>query len=282
MIQLKSFAKINLCLYVLGKRRDGFHDIYTVMQAVDLYDGLTLSRLTQGITVQTDDPQLPTDRRNLAYKACEIFLAHTEIDSGVKVKIKKRIPLSSGLGGGSSNAAFTLIGLNRLFNAGLPKRKLAEMARQIGSDVPFFLSSGQAVATGRGEKIREVKLPRDYWIILMKPDIRLSTSWAYENFRIDLTKERKSIKIHEKRKDFFRSIIGWENELEKVAAIKYPQIKELKEKLKEGGAIKTSMSGSGPTVYGIFFDKLRYKEVRSLKAKERQIWVTRPIPLLAL
>jgi 4-diphosphocytidyl-2-C-methyl-D-erythritol kinase len=282
LIQLKSFAKINLCLYVLRKREDGFHDIYTVMQAVDLHDRLSLYKTPRGIVVQTDDPKLPTDRRNLAYRAAQILFDQTRVRSGVKIKIQKRIPLSSGLGGGSSNAAFTLIGLNRLFNLGLPGEKLVKMAREIGSDVPFFLSSGQAVVTGRGEKIREVNLPQTYWIVLIKPPVELSTPWVYENFKIDLTKKRKSIKIYKKRESFFGSIVGWENELEKVAVKKYPQVKVLRRRLEEIGAIKTSMSGSGPTVYGIFFDKPRYKEVRSLGLKEWQIWVTRPIPLLVL
>jgi len=242
LIQLKSFAKINLCLYVLRKREDGFHDIYTVMQAVDLHDRLSLYKMPRGIVVQTDDPKLPADKRNLAYKAAEIFLGETKIGSGVKIKIQKRIPLSSGLGGGSSNAAFTLIGLNRLFNLGL----------------------------------------QTYWIVLIKPPVTLSTPWVYENFKIDLTKKRKSIKIYKKRESFFGSIVGWENELEKVAVKKYPQVKVLRRRLEENGAIKTSMSGSGPAVYGIFFDKPRYKEVRSLRPKEWQIWVTRPIPLLVL
>jgi len=282
LIRLKSYAKINLCLYVLKKRKDGFHEVYTVMQAVDLYDRLSLYRIPEGITVQTDDPQLPIDRRNLAYKAAEVFLKSTKIDSGVRIKIQKRIPLSSGLGGGSSNAAFTLLGLNRLFDAGLPRKNIMEMAKGIGSDVPFFLSSGQAVATGRGEKIRELKLPRDYWIVLTKPDIKLSTPWVYKNLKISLTKERRLVKIYKNKKSFFGSVVAWENELEKVSAKKYPQLKELREKLKEIGAIKTSMSGSGPTVYGIFLDKPKYKEVKSLKSEEWQIWVTRPIPLLVL
>lgn len=282
MIQLKSFAKINLCLYVLRRRRNGFHDIYSVMQAVDLYDRLNLYRIPEGIVIQTDDPQLPTDRRNLVYKASEIFLNQTQIDSGVRVKIKKRIPSSSGLGGGSSNAAFTLMGLNKLFNTLLSPKKLKLMAEKIGSDVPFFLSSGQAVATGRGEKIREAKLPRDYWIVLIKPNLKLSTSWVYKNFKINLTKGKKLIKIYKNKKSFFESIIGWENELEKVAVKKCPQIKELRVKLQEIGATKTSMSGSGPTVYGIFFDKPRHKEVKNLKREDWQVWVTRPIPLLVL
>ena len=282
MIQIKSFAKINLCLYVLKKRKDGFHEIYTVMQAVDLYDRLSLYRIPEGITIQTDDPQLPIDRRNLAHKAAELFFNRTNIDFGVRIKIQKRIPLSSGLGGGSSNAAFTLLGLNKLFDAGLARKHLMQMAGQIGSDVSFFLSSGQAVATGRGEKIREVKLPRDYWIVLIKPHMKLSTRWIYENLKINLTKGKKIVRICENEKSFFESVVAWENELEKVSAKKYPQLKELREKLKEIGAIKTSMSGSGPTVYGIFFGKPKYKEVKSLKSEERQIWVTRPIPLMVL
>ncbi len=281
MIQLKSFAKINLCLYVLRKREDGFHDICSVMQAVDLHDRLSLYKIPEGIVVQTDDPELPADRRNLAYKASEIFLKENRISSGVRIEIQKRIPLSSGLGGGSSNAAFALIGLNMLFGANLSRKRLMGMGERIGSDVPFFLSSGQAVATGRGEKIREVKLPLDYWIVLIKPHVRLSTPWVYENLKIDLTKKKQSIRIYRNRKSFFDSMVAWENELESVAVTKYPQIQELRTKLERIGAIKTSMSGSGPTVYGIF-DKPRYKEVKSLRGSEWQIWVTRPIPLLVL
>ncbi len=279
MIRLKSFAKINLCLYVLRKRRDGYHQIYTVMQAVDLYDRLSLYKIPKGIIIQTNNPQLPTDRRNLVYKASEIFFNQTGIDQGVRIKIQKRIPLSSGLGGGSSNAAFTLMGLNKLFNTNLSQRKLVEMAKHIGSDVPFFLSSGQALATGRGEKIREIRLPRDYWIVLINPGIKISTSRAYENFKIHLTRKRKLIKIYKSKKSFLDYIAGWKNELEKTSEKKYPQLKKLREKLTQIGAIKTSMSGSGPTVYGIFLDKPRYKEVKSLRSKECQIWVTRPIPL---
>lgn len=279
MIQLKSFAKINLCLYVLRKRKDGYHQIFTVMQAVDLYDRLSLYKIPKGIIVQTDNPQLPTDRRNLVYKASEIFLNQTGIDQGVRIKIQKKIPLSSGLGGGSSNAAFTLMGLNELFNTNLSQSKLVEMAKHIGSDVPFFLSSGQAVATGRGEKIREIRLRRDYWIVLINPGFKISTSWAYENIKIHLTRKRKLIKIYKSKKSFLDYIAGWENELEKTSEKKYPQLKKLREKLTQIGAIKTSMSGSGPTVYGIFFDKPRYKEVKSLQSKKCQIWVTRPIPL---
>jgi 4-diphosphocytidyl-2-C-methyl-D-erythritol kinase len=282
LIRIKSFAKINLCLYVLGKRRDGYHQIYTIMQAVDLYDGLSLYKIPEGIDVQTDNPQLPTDRRNLVYKAAEIFFNQTGIDPGVRIKIQKKIPLSSGLGGGSSNAAFTLRGLNTLLDTNLSRRKLLNMAKKIGSDVPFFLSSGQALATGRGEKIREVKMPSNYWIVMINPDIEISTSWVYENFKINLTRKRKLVKIYKSKKSFLDSMVGWENELEKTSEKKYPQLKKLREKLKQIGAVKTSMSGSGPTVYGIFLNKPRYKEVKSLHSKKWQVRVTRPIPLLVL
>jgi 4-diphosphocytidyl-2-C-methyl-D-erythritol kinase len=252
------------------------------MQAVDLYDGLNLYKIPKGIVVQTDNPQLPTDRSNLVYKAAEIFFDQTGIDPGVRIRIQKRIPLSSGLGGGSSNAAFTLRGLNKLLGTNLSRRKLLNLAKKIGSDVPFFLSSGQALATGRGEKIREVKMPRDYWIIMINPDLEISTAWVYENFKINLTRKRKLVKIYKSKKSFFDSMVGWENELEKTSEKKYPQLKKLREKLKQIGAVKTSMSGSGPTVYGIFLNKPRYKEVKSLHSKKWQVRVTRPIPLLVL
>ncbi|KPL02788.1 MAG: hypothetical protein AMJ90_04870 [candidate division Zixibacteria bacterium SM23_73_2] len=279
MVKIKSFAKVNLCLYVLGKREDGYHEIFSVMQAVDLWDELTLSKIPRGIRVECDDPKVPLDNSNLSYRAAELLLDRVDIDSGVKIKIKKKIPQAAGLGGGSSNAAFTLIGLNKLFDLGLAREDLHPIAEQVGSDVPFFLYSGQAVARGRGERIKEVELPKDYWIVLVKPNFKMSTYEVYKNFKIDLTKKTKKIKIRFEKKEFHKLLRNWKNDLEGEVEKNFPQIKEIKNRLRKAKAIKSQMSGSGPTVFGIFKEKPEEKEVRKLFREDYQVFLTKPILL---
>lgn len=248
------------------------------MQMIDLCDDLTLSKIPQGIIIVCDHPKVPLNSFNLAYKAAEAILKEAHLSCGVKIKIKKKIPLASGLGGGSSNAAFTLMGLNRLFRLKFSKEKLHKMAEKIGSDVPFFLYSGQAVAYGRGEKIKEIFMPKDYWIVLIKPDFELSTKEIYQKAKINLTKKRIFIKIYEDKKGFFDELGAWENDLERIVIKSYPQIEQAKKTLQKKGAIKASLSGSGPTVYGIFKSKPTNKEVEGLKkGGDWQIFLTRPI-----
>lgn len=278
MVKLKSYAKINLCLYVLKKRKDGYHEIFTVMQAIELCDEIFLSKISKGIKIECDDPEVPANSSNLAYKSAKFLLNEAKINSGVKIRIKKKIPVGSGLGGGSSNAAFTLMGLNRLFDLKFTRKKLHRIAEKVGSDVPFFLYSGQAVARGRGEKIKEIKLPKDYWIVLVKPNFKILTPNIYKKIKIDLTKEKKKIKISFKKEDFFALLKKWRNDLEREVEKIFPQIEEIKDSLQEIGAIKVSMSGSGPTVYGIFEKKPKNKEVKKSFRGDWQIFMTRPIP----
>ncbi len=278
MIKIKSYAKINLCLYVLRKRKDGYHEIFTVMQAIDLYDEIFLSRISYGIKVECDDPEVPQNSSNLVYRAARLLLDEAKVDSGVRIRIKKKIPVGSGLGGGSSNAAFTLIGLNKLFDLGFTQKKLQRIAEKTGSDVPFFLYSGQAVARGRGEKIKEIKLPKDYWIFLVKPDFKIFTPDVYKKIKIPLTRVTKEVKIGFEKKDFFALIREWRNDLEGEVQKSFPQIKKIKQSLEEMGAVKASMTGSGPTVYGIFKRKPENKEVKKTFRSDWQIFLTRPIP----
>jgi len=280
-LSLKSYAKINLCLYVLKEREDGYHEIFSVMQAIDLYDQLTLHKTEKDIVIECDHPDVPKDEKNLAYQAAELLFKKWNLKGGVRIDIEKKIPVSAGLGGGSSNAAFTLKGINQLFDLKLSFRKLHSLASRIGSDVPFFLYSGQAVAKGRGEKIVPISLYRDYWLVLVCPNFMISTQRVYGDAKIDLTRGKLfiNLKICDNKDGFFETLRQFHNDLEKVVINQYAIIRQIKEALENAGAIKSSMSGSGPTVYGVFEEKQPAEEVaRKLSEGDWQIFLTQPIP----
>jgi 4-diphosphocytidyl-2-C-methyl-D-erythritol kinase len=278
---IKSPAKINLFLQVLRKREDGYHEILSLMQAVGLEDELVLKRRKSGITVSSDNPDCPADETNLAHKAASLFLEEEKIGEGLGIHIKKKIPISAGLGGGSSNAAATLKGMNRLLQLKLPDGKLHDLASQVGSDVPFFLYSGQALAKGRGEEIEPHALYRDYWLVLVCPRFEVRTGWAYRRVKISLTKKRKAVnyRLLESSLGFFEALPYFENDLEEMVTGEYPVIGKLKEILEDSGAVKSSMSGSGPTIYGVFDQKPQAEEVtRKLSRGDWQVYLTQPIP----
>jgi len=279
---LKSPAKINLFLEVLKKRDDGYHEIVSLIQAVDLCDELVLEKRKKGVVVTCDHPDCPTDESNLAFKAASMLLEEETTKEGVSIHIKKKIPISAGLGGGSSNAAATLKGINRLFELELPDKKLHDLASRIGSDVPFFLYSGQALVKGRGEKIKPINIMyRDYWLVLVCPGFEVSTRWAYQNVKISLTKERKefNLKSLENGSVFFKALRSFRNDLEEVVSKRYPVVQKIKEILENSGALKSSMSGSGPTVYGVFDRKPQAEEVaKKLLRGDWQFFLTQPIP----
>jgi 4-diphosphocytidyl-2-C-methyl-D-erythritol kinase len=281
-LKLRSPAKINLFLDILGKREDGYHEIRTLMQAVDLCDRLILQKTEKGIGISCDHPTCPSDERNLAFKAAFLLQKEENIKAGVDIRIEKRIPISAGLGGGSSNAAATLVGLNRLYDMGLPVDRLQKLGEQIGSDVPFFLYSGQALAKGRGEKIVPISLFRDYWLVLACPGFQVHSGWAYRKVKINLTRDIKEVnyKLLENRNGFFDALPMFKNDLEEAVAGEYPILRRLKDILKNSGAVKTSMSGSGPTVYGLFDRKPKAQEVaRKLSQGDWQVFLTQPILL---
>ena len=280
-LTLKSPAKINLSLEVLKKREDGFHQIRSLMQAVDLFDELTLKKRPKGVVISSDHPGCPADETNLAFKAASLLLQEERKDRGVAIHITKRIPISAGLGGGSSNAAAALKGVRQLLKLDVPDRKLHQLAARVGSDVPFFLYSGQALAQGRGEEIRPIRIYGGYWLVLVCPGIEVSTRWAYQNLRINLTKKRAGVNLINLEDDsgFFEALLSFENDLEEVVRKRYPVIRRIKENLEDSGAVKSSMSGSGPTVYGVFDQKPQAEEVaRKLLRGDWQTFLTRPIP----
>jgi 4-diphosphocytidyl-2-C-methyl-D-erythritol kinase len=278
---VKSPAKINLSLEVLRKREDGYHQIRSLMQAIDLFDEVTLEERPKGVAISSDHPGCPADETNLASKAASLFLDDQREERGVAIHIKKRIPISAGLGGGSSNAAAALKGTRRLLKLDVPDSKLHQLAARVGSDVPFFLCSPQALAEGRGEQIRPIRLYGGYWLVLVSPGIEVSTAWAYRNTRINLTKQRRGVTFNnlEDASGFFQALPGYQNDLEEVVGKRYPVIRTIKENLEDSGAVKSSMSGSGPTVYGVFDQEPLAEEVaRKLLRGDWQTFLTRPIP----
>jgi len=252
-LRLKSPAKINLRLEILRRREDGYHELRTLMQKISLCDTVSVS-LERGkeISITTDHPDLPSGKRNLVYQAAQMILKKSEYKGGLHVNISKKIPLGAGLGGGSSNAATTLKALNQILEIGLPVKELMRMGLGIGADVPFFFLDGAAVATGIGEGLKKIELP-DLWFILINPNFEVSTRWAYQNFV--LTKRH----FHFNLQGFVKTPEGisrllW-NDLEAVVSHKYPQIEGMKKMLLSVGALGTLMTGSGPTVFGVFSGK---------------------------
>ncbi|MEK7773235.1 MAG: 4-(cytidine 5'-diphospho)-2-C-methyl-D-erythritol kinase [Deltaproteobacteria bacterium] len=253
---LLSPAKVNLFLRVLRKRDDGYHDIITLMQPITLHDEISIEVGSgAGVSVSCDSVDVPDGSENLACMAAEALLKSAYIEKKIKIRIKKNIPVAAGLGGGSSNAATVLTGLNGILKAGLSEAELLDMGGRLGADVPFFMFGGPAVASGKGTELERVKLPR-YRYVLVNPGFKVSTAWAYNN--LDLTKESKNNMLPYSAGDFNdmeRLKDYLVNDLETVTLREHPEISSLKKALIENGASAALMSGSGPTVFGIFRDE---------------------------
>lgn len=252
-LHLRSPAKINLRLEILRKREDGYHELRTIFQKINLYDSLHFClKRRRGISIKVDHPSLPIDEKNLVYRAAQTFVRKTDYQGGIEIKIEKRIPLGAGLGGGSSNAATTLMALNQILRRGLSDRELMTLGLAIGADVPFFFFGGSAIATGIGEKLKKIELPA-LWYILIYPGFEVSTRWAYQNFV--LTKKRFHFKFHKlfNTPENISKILL--NDLEEVVSSEYPQIGLMKNILSSCGALGVLMTGSGPAVFGMFLTK---------------------------
>ncbi len=240
---------------VSGKRPDGYHDIYSLMQPVSLYDEIEMEAGDgEGISVNSDNPALPTGADNLCHRAAAAFLKRLGKSRSISIHIKKRIPVGAGLGGGSSNAASVLMGLNELTGAGFDESALIEMGSELGSDVPFFILRSAALATGRGTELRRVKV-REFGYILINPGYHVSTAWVYGN--LDLTKKPENNKLTYSVESFGMGfeVSGLYNDLESVTLKEHPDLAEYKSILVKNGALGALMSGSGPTVFGIYNDE---------------------------
>lgn len=258
-LRLLAPAKINLFLRITGRRADGYHTLVSGMQKLALYDELCLEAAAQGIELRCPDGKSPENRTNLVYRAAELIFAHPRAQgikpaSGIRIILHKHIPVAAGLGGGSSDAAATLQGLNRLTQAGLAEDELAALGLQLGADVPFFVgNSAAALARGVGEELSPASALQGYSVLLVNPGFAVSTRWVYQNLNltsIDLADNLQS--SHD-----WGNTVDFVNDLEQVTLAQYPVIGELKKELLQQGAAVALMSGSGPTVFGLFTDKLQ-------------------------
>ncbi|MYD60192.1 MAG: 4-(cytidine 5'-diphospho)-2-C-methyl-D-erythritol kinase [Gemmatimonadetes bacterium] len=251
-----AYAKLNLGLKILGRRSDGFHNILSVFQTVDLCDRLVFEPAGQGqIILSCDDADLPTGPENLVYKAVLAFRSYTGMDRGVEVVIEKRIPMAAGLGGGSSDAAAVLRVLNRVWEAGLSRGELREIGATLGSDVPFFVrQKGTAVVSGRGEIMRYVPWSADVAYVLVCPGFQVHTGWAFANYKKTLTGHGEYDSFINSVKDL--PVSGFwgriENDFLPLIVQSHPETRDILSRLTDAGAVVASMSGSGSTLYGVF------------------------------
>lgn len=268
-IELKALGKINLGLDVLGKRENGYHDVRMVMQTIYVYDNVTIQKTKEsGIVVKTNLFYLPTDENNIAYQAAKLLMDEFEIKEGVMITLDKHIPVAAGMAGGSSNAAAVLVGMNQLFGLGLGMEELMERGVRLGADVPYCVMRGTVLAEGIGEILTPLPpLPKCY-VLIAKPGISVSTKMVYEKLDATEIKEHPDIDaIVEglEQGDLERVAMSMGNVLENVTIELYPEIRQIKKLMLETGAMNAMMSGSGPTVFGI------YKERKLAKAAQKRL-----------
>ncbi len=262
---LQAPAKINLTLDVLSKREDGYHEVKMIMETVSLYDTINITK-AEGISLKCNLPYVPVDEKNIAYKAAVLFFEKSGINGGANINIYKRIPVAAGLAGGSTDGAAVLKGLNKIYGSPFEYNDLVEIASKLGADVPYCINGRPVLAEGIGEKITPLgNMPKTY-CILVKPSISLSTKWVYSEL------DAKKITIHPNTEGAISDIKNGDilalskkmyNVLEEVSASKYSVISEIKSKLLDLGALGSIMSGSGPTVFGLFDD-----EKKAINAKK--------------
>lgn len=280
-LELKALAKINLGLDVLGRRENGYHDVRMVMQTIHLYDDVILEKTKEpGIHLETNLPYLPVDENNIAYKAAKLLQDEFGITEGIRIRLKKYIPVSAGMAGGSTNAAAVLFGMNRMYGLGLTEQQLKDRGVKLGADVPYCIMRGTVLAEGIGEILTPLPPMPKCYVLIAKPGISVSTKIVYEKF--DALKDVE-------HPDIDRLMLGLENGnlaevassmgnvLEGVTIGLYPVIENIKQVMIQEGALNAMMSGSGPTVFGIYEDRRTAKKAYNvLKEKKlaKQIYVT--------
>lgn len=256
--RMKAYAKINLGLDVVRRLENGYHEVKMVMQTVGIYDVLDFQRTDGGIVITTDSGELPTGENNLIYKAAKLMMEKYHINEGVKIHLEKHIPIAAGMAGGSTDAAATLKGMNRLFDLGCSLKDLMELGVKIGADVPYCVMGGTALAEGIGEKLTPLAPAPDCYVLVAKPDINVSTKYVYEHLDAQEISRHPDIDgmVEAIAEESLQGILDrMENVLETVTVKAYPVIQTIKDRMKELGAINSLMSGSGPTVFGIFVEK---------------------------
>lgn len=273
-IKLKALGKINLGLDVLGRRPNGYHDVRMVMQTVYLYDQILLEKTDkEGISLETNLFYLPVNENNLAYRAAKMLIDEFAIKEGVHISLEKHIPVAAGMAGGSSNAAAVLYGMNRLFQLGLTDQELMDRSVQLGADVPYCIMRGTVLAEGIGEKLTPLPAMPKCHVLLAKPPISVSTQKVYEKLDAQEVTEHPDIDgilLGLQTGDLKKITSSMGNVLENVTITEYPQIERIKDVMKEEGALNAMMSGSGPTVFGIYDDKMLARRAAA-RIREEQL-----------
>lgn len=277
-LELKALGKINLGLDVLGRRENGYHDVRMVMQTVYLYDKIWMEKTKDPqITLETNLYYLPVNESNLAYQAAKLLMDEFDIKEGVDIRLEKHIPVAAGMAGGSSNAAAVLFGMNQMFSLGLTREELMERGVKLGADVPYCIMRGTALAEGIGEELSQLpRIPKCH-VLIAKPPISVSTKMVYEKLDALELVEHPDIDgiIEGLNAGDLKKITGcMGNVLEKVTIEEYPVIEQIKDVMKANGALNAMMSGSGPTVFGIYDDK---RKARAAAAKIRQADLARQV-----
>ena len=258
-MKIKAMAKINLSLDVLRRREDGYHELRMIMQTINLYDELTITKTKQtGIKLSCDQKWLPCDEHNLIYKAAKLLYDICDIDTGVSIDLKKNIPIAAGMAGGSSDAAATLVGMNALFSLGLTTKELQKLGVKIGADVPYCIEGGTVLSEGIGEILTPVSKMPSCYVVIAKPHISVSTKYVYENLHANTLTYHPDVDgmikaIEQEDMEQMADKLG--NVLETVTVNKYPELEKMKDCLRQNGALGALMSGSGPTIFGLFKEK---------------------------
>lgn len=272
-MRLRAFAKINLGLDILRKREDGYHEVRMIMQTIQMYDVLEMKKVKKpGISLSVNYPYIPSDERNLVYKAAKLLMDEFQVKSGVDIRLEKFIPVAAGMAGGSSDAAAALVGINRLFKLGLSEKDLMDRAVNIGADVPYCVMRGTALAEGIGEKLTRITPVPDCFVLIGKPGINVSTKAAYESLQLDKITTHPDIDGMIKDIECGNLLAMTEkmgNVFEPGIIGKYPAIGEIKELMEAHGALKAMMSGSGPTVFGIFDDRKKMEAAAAALRESR-------------
>ncbi|MGL4774442.1 MAG: 4-(cytidine 5'-diphospho)-2-C-methyl-D-erythritol kinase [Clostridium sp.] len=280
-MKCKAYAKVNIALDIVDKREDGYHLLKMIMQAIDLYDEVEVVKAKKGIVLGCNKPYLPTDNRNLAYRAAEKFMEKYNIQEGVKIFIKKNIPVAAGMAGGSTDCAAVLKLMNKVFEVGASEEELMELGLTLGADVPYCIVGGTALCEGIGEKVKRLKPFKDKIMVIVKPSFGVSTKEVYGNF--DLSKVIKHPKVDElieamNRDDIYYVADNMKNLLENVTLRKHSKIIRIKSDMNKYGALNSMMSGSGPTVFGIFEDMMKAQACyEEMKKNYKEVFITRTI-----
>ena len=270
-MKLRAMAKINLGLDVVRRREDGYHEVRMIMQTVRMYDTLELTATREpGISVRTNLRYLPVNEDNLVYRAAKLLMDEFQISRGLKIRLEKHIPVAAGMAGGSSDAAAVMVGVNRMFRLGLSKKELMERGVKIGADVPYCILRGTALAEGIGEQLTPLAPAPDCHVLIAKPPVSVSTKYVYENLHLEQLESHPDIdgiRRAIEEGDLYGMAAKMGNVLETVTIPAYPQIGKISVMMKENGALGAMMSGSGPTVFGIYDDERKAMAAREVLKK---------------